>query len=359
MNEKEIETTRTEALRLLNLGQKADALDRVWQALDRRDGDPRLWELRGTILTRVGMHLDAVRSYDRALELDPQKELLPYVWNNKGISLFALERYEEAEVAFSQACKRDWPYLPQAHNNLGLALMKLDCPADALKAFEEATQSKPDFHEAFNNRSQALECLGKLPEALASYNKSLELDDLFADAHANRGHVFEKLKQPEKALCDYEAAAAQSPGNTRYELDCARMLLKLNRPEAGRRLEDLLARDPVFERAAHLLGTRATTWWEWWFSKHHRGRMVLGLLLLLLLAASLILPLLRLRYRVPVYMGAPWHQYVLTAVGSLLLLLSPVLRRIRIERAGFEVDLGSLPSEVSSPVSVPLRDRDS
>ena len=137
----EFTKTREEALKLLHQGQKADALDRVWQVLDRRDTDIRLWELRGEILTNLKMHLDAVQSYDRALELNPPGNLLPYVWNNKGISLFALERYEEAKVAFYQASKRKWTYLPQAFNNLGLALMKLNRPSDALEDFEKDRKS--------------------------------------------------------------------------------------------------------------------------------------------------------------------------------------------------------------------------
>jgi|AntAceMinimDraft_9_1070365.scaffolds.fasta_scaffold118698_1 tetratricopeptide (TPR) repeat protein len=174
MDDTEVTKTREEALELLDQSQKADALDRVWQPLDNRDNDARLWELRGRILTNLKMHLEAVRSYDRALELDPLEDLLPYIWNNRGISLFALERYEEAKVAFSEASRRKWKYLPQAFNNRGLALMKLDHPIDALKDFEKAAQSEPTFPEAFNNRGQAFECLGKLPEALASYNKALQ-----------------------------------------------------------------------------------------------------------------------------------------------------------------------------------------
>lgn len=349
MNVNDFKKMREDALKLLDIGRKADALDRVWQSLNNRDEDPKLWELRGTILTRLGMHLDAVRSYDHALELKPSGDLVSYIWNNKGISLFALERYEEAKGAFSQACKDDWDFLAQAHNNRGLALLKLGRPSDALKDFEQATQHKPDFHEAFNGRGQALEQLGKLPEALASYNQALELDNQFTDAYANRGRVLEKVNQPEKALCDYETAAAQSPKNPRYELDCARMLLKLNRPEAERRVWNLLTRDPVYERAAHLLNTGDVTWWEWWFSKRHPWRTLLGLCLLTLFVVSLILPLVHFRRIVPVWIGAPWHQYALTAVGSFLLLLSPVLRRIRIGRGSLELDLRALPPEVAPP----------
>jgi Flp pilus assembly protein TadD len=349
MDKKEITDTRTEAFRLLNLGQGADALDRVWQLLDRRNQDPRFWELRGTILTRLKMDLDAVRSYDRALDLNPPADLLPYVCNNKGISLFALGRYEEARVAFSQASERDWAFSAEAQNNLGLALMKLERPPDALRAFEEATRLKPNFAEAFNNRGQALEKLGRLEGARDSYDEAMRLRGHFSDALANRGRVFERLKEPEKALSDYEAAAAQSPTESRYELDCIRMLFALGRPGAARRLKALLARDPVFGRVAALFGTRPSTWWEWWFSTWNHGRPVLGGFLLLLFGASLILPLLRLRWSLPVKAGAPWHQYLLTAAGSLFLLLSPSIRRVRIGREGFEADFGPSDPTLSPP----------
>jgi len=349
MDEKEITDTRTEAFRLLNLGQGADALDRVWQLLDRRNQDPRLWELRGTILTRLKMDLDAVRSYDRALDLNPPADLLPYVCNNKGISLFALGRYEEARVAFSQASERDWAFSAEAQNNLGLALMKLERPPDALGAFEEATRLKPNFAEAFNNRGQALEKLGRLEGARDSYDEAMRLRGHFSDALANRGRVFERLKEPEKALSDYEAAATQSPTESRYELDCIRMLFALKRPGAARRLEALLARDPAFADAARLLNTEPSTWWEWWFSAWNHGRPLLGGFLLLLFGASLILPLLCLRCWRVVQAGAPWHQYVLTAAGSLLLLLLPGIRRIRLGPNSVDIRFGSPRSDVDLP----------
>jgi tetratricopeptide (TPR) repeat protein len=332
MAENGIEETRREALQLLEEGRGADALDRVWQPLRARSDDPRFWELRGVILSRLKLHCDAIESYNQALRLHPDEHLLPYVWNNKGISLFQLERYEEARDAFSQASKKSWPFEAEAHNNLGLALLNLNLPCDAVEEFKKATQRKSGFPEAFNNLGQAFAKLGEEPETLASYNQALKLRDCFPEAHANRGRIFEKRKKLEKALSDYEAAAAQSPNCPRYELDCVRMLHALGRPEAKRRLRALLAREPVFAEAAYLLTTEPLTWWDWWFGsrRKHPWHFGLGVLLLILFVACLVLPLLHFCTPLPISVGAPWHQYVLTAVGSLLLLLSPVIRRLRI-----------------------------
>jgi hypothetical protein len=47
MNVNDFKKMREDALKLLDIGRKADALDRVWQSLNNRDEDPKLWELRG------------------------------------------------------------------------------------------------------------------------------------------------------------------------------------------------------------------------------------------------------------------------------------------------------------------------
>jgi len=361
MAENDINAIKEEVRRLLGEERSVEALEHIARILDNRSEDPELWELRGVILTRLEKHLAAVRSYDRALDLDPREALLPYLWNNKGISLVRLGLYDDARLLFSQARKQKWRFLPQAHNNLGLTLMKLEQPAGALAEFEEGVkqmrcclsedpQRESILPDLLNNRGQAREKLGDLPEALGSYSEAVRLrDGHFPDALWSRGRVFERLGDREKALSDYKAAAAQSPKSPHYELDYVRMLHALGRPEAKRRLRTLLARDPVFAQAAYLLRTEPSNWWEWWFCgmRKHPLRFGWGAFLLILFSSSLVLPLLHFRVPLPINVGKPWHQYALTAVASLLFLLWPHIRRIGKE--GIELGPPALPEEQQVP----------
>ncbi|MCI2424414.1 tetratricopeptide repeat protein, partial [Candidatus Acetothermia bacterium] len=63
----------------------------------------------------------AIRCYDKALEIDPK---YAPAWNNKGIALHKLERYEEAIRCYDKVLEID-PKDASAKNNKVLAQAKL------------------------------------------------------------------------------------------------------------------------------------------------------------------------------------------------------------------------------------------
>ena len=64
----------------------------------------------------------AMKLFDKAIELDPT---YAEAWNNKGVSLFHLGKYEEALEAFDKAIGINPEYI-QAQNNKITALEKLN-----------------------------------------------------------------------------------------------------------------------------------------------------------------------------------------------------------------------------------------
>ena len=81
-------------------------------------------------------------------------------WYNKGIALDDLGRYEEAIKAYDKAIELK-PDYQKAWYNKGIALRKLYSYEEALEAFNKAIEIKPDDHDAWNNKGIALKKLGR------------------------------------------------------------------------------------------------------------------------------------------------------------------------------------------------------
>ena len=96
------------------------------------------WYNRGLSLSNLGKYEEAIKSYDKVLEIDPDSL---YVCNSKGSALNYLGKYEEA-----------------------------------VKSYDRALEIDPNIIVAWYNRGLSLSNLGKYEEAIKSYDKVLEID---------------------------------------------------------------------------------------------------------------------------------------------------------------------------------------
>lgn len=98
----------------------------------------------GNMLLNKSKYLDAIKSYDQVLKVDPRSvEAL----TGKGVALANLDRFEEAITWFDKAIKID-----------------------------------PKFPDALYNKAGALAELGKFDEASVWTNKALEIDKTYQNA---------------------------------------------------------------------------------------------------------------------------------------------------------------------------------
>src|SRR5471030_2167852 len=88
------------------------------------------------------------------------------------------------------------PGAPEPHSNLGLTLMELRRPEEALASLERSLKLKPDVPVALNNRGNALLALNRPIEALADYDRALAVQPNFILAHNNRGNTLRALGRP-------------------------------------------------------------------------------------------------------------------------------------------------------------------
>jgi tetratricopeptide (TPR) repeat protein len=198
-----------QAFGLLDAGRLEEAIalfDRV-SALVPGAAAPHVG--RGDALQALRRFDAAVKSYDRAIALEPVSE----IYINRGVALQGLGKFEAAVASYDRATALN-PAAIQAWSNRGNALRSLDRHEVALESYDRAIMLGPNFAEAYANRAGALEELDRRSEATASYEKAVSLAPGFLDAKqrllANYMHDPCNAVRIESLVVDVAKAVAQA-----------------------------------------------------------------------------------------------------------------------------------------------------
>ena len=175
--------------------------------IDGLELDAGSWISKGSSLDELRRYEDAIRSYDSALEIEPNNTM---ALNNKGATLRYLKRYEESLDCLERALKLD-PQMVQAWMNKGNTLDDMGDPEKAIPCFERAIKINPDYPEAWYNRALALDRCGRQKDALESYDEALKLAPWYEEAWTNKGIILRDLGQYEEALSCYDRAIKINP----------------------------------------------------------------------------------------------------------------------------------------------------
>jgi tetratricopeptide (TPR) repeat protein len=146
----------------------------------------------------------AEQIYSRILDKLPDSA---EAFNNRGLILYELKRYEEALDCFSTAARLR-PRSAQFHVNRGNALSVLKRMPEALLSFERALVLEPANTKALIDRANALQQASRFAEAIADYDKAIALNPEEAIGHNNRGVALQALRRYREALASYEKAIA-------------------------------------------------------------------------------------------------------------------------------------------------------
>jgi tetratricopeptide (TPR) repeat protein len=145
-----------------------------WIARAIRQGSPKpvyLWSL-GTALHKHGRYEEALKAFDKAVQLKPDDAEL---WKNLGEVLISLDRPSEAILSFQHALKlnpRHWA----AANNCANLLYRLKRFDDALVHFNLCDELQPNRALTLQARALTLHRLNRLDESLADNLRAHELD---------------------------------------------------------------------------------------------------------------------------------------------------------------------------------------
>ncbi len=212
---------------LQKLGRSEEALKSYDKALALEPSYGDAHYNRGAVLKELGRFAQALASFDKALAIKPD-----YVdaHLNRGSVLQELKRFGDALTSFDRALALK-PNYAEAHFNRANVLRNLRRYEDALVSYDRAVALKPNYAEAYSNRGNMLLNLRRFAEALASYDKALAIRSDYAEPHTNRGNALKELKRYAEALASYDQALAIKPDYAEVHFNRGLVLYALQRYE--------------------------------------------------------------------------------------------------------------------------------
>ncbi|MGB7857881.1 MAG: tetratricopeptide repeat protein [Pseudolabrys sp.] len=178
--------------------------------------------LLGVLLLETGQFAGAEKQLHRAVKIKP----VPKAFNDHGNALLELDRAAQALKSYNRAIAID-PNFAEALNNRGNALARLHQFEEAVTSFDKAISINPDYARAYYNRGNSLRALKKLNEALASYDRAIAIEPKYIEAHNNRGNTLLDLRQLEEALAAFDKVVSLDPLFAEAHANRARVLIEL------------------------------------------------------------------------------------------------------------------------------------
>ena len=169
------------------------------------------WNDKGLSLRTLKRYDEAIRCYEKALEIDPR---FVFAWTNKVNVLIALDRYEDALACCSKALEID-PRDAVGWTNKGIVLNSLSRREDALACYSKAVEIDPRNAFAWTNKGMVLYTLGRHEAAIACCSKALDIDPRCVDAWYDKGTVLNALGRHAEAVGCYSKVLEIDP---RYAL---------------------------------------------------------------------------------------------------------------------------------------------
>lgn len=149
---------------------------------------------------------DEVAVYRRALSLRKTAK----TWNNLGVTLDLLNRFEEAEAAFSQALELE-PDYTLAWLNLGSARMNARRFEAAAIAYQAGLALRPDEADAWARLGHCQRMAGQREAAVATYELALRYRPLAAELWLDLGQLLAELSRKGEAEQVQAKLAALNP----------------------------------------------------------------------------------------------------------------------------------------------------
>jgi len=194
------------ALVCFNAGQFDHAVEWISHAI-RREPRPAYLTVLGTALLNLGRREDALRVFDKAVQLKPDDASL---WNDLGNACLENDRAAEAITSFRHALALDPAHWDSAYK-AGVLLQQQARSEEALACLDICTKLKPNDANALHMRAMVLHALKRFEEALDDNRRAHALDPQNPYVANNLGRDLAELGRPEEALPWFDAALAARP----------------------------------------------------------------------------------------------------------------------------------------------------
>jgi tetratricopeptide (TPR) repeat protein len=204
-------------------GRHEEALKAFDKAVQLRPDDATLWKLLGDALLESKRYDHALLSFQHVLKLDPRHQDAAY---KSGVLLHDARRFDEA-TAILDLCDELLPNHAPTLQARARALLGLRKFEQALSDNLRANALAPDNADTLNNIGACLQSLGREEEALVWFDRALERLPDSIEILNNRANILQQLQRFEEALslCDDIRARHLNNATTDWNLALLQMLL--------------------------------------------------------------------------------------------------------------------------------------
>jgi tetratricopeptide (TPR) repeat protein len=199
---------------LVSCGPSSDSLEykieQLTSQIKDEPEDPTLhYDLGRAYIENKNYHY-ALNELIKAIRL---KEDYGEAYREKGIALFYLKRYLDAEKALSKSFSLN-PANADIATDLGSIFIATGNLKKSLRFLKIAQIRDNNMHIVFNNMGAAHAEIGQNKQAIGYWEKALEIHPLMTEVHINMGVVYERMGKKKKAIAAYQKALEQDKRNT-------------------------------------------------------------------------------------------------------------------------------------------------
>lgn len=195
---------------------------------------------------------EAIRCFEQALAIEPDKDQLPQLLLELGILYAASEDYHSASEVFSEAVRLA-PGSYDAWLSLGLAQGDCEHLDKARETFLGATAVSPNRTEAWSRLGHIYLELNQLKQALEAFQRCQELEPEVAEHWHDLGETWTQLQQFEQARLAHLQGVTLNPDNARGWFQLAQASQSAGaQQQAQSALQTALRLDPRVRAAAAL-----------------------------------------------------------------------------------------------------------
>ena len=153
------------------------------------------WNNLGLLATREGRAEEAIRCFQKALQLSPDHLI---ALNNLGNAYRLVKNWGEARHTFERALEVS-PADADANYGLGMVFAQANDTAHAYEYLQRALQSRPTYPEALNNLGILYLRTQRRDEAVASFKQCIRVAPDFDQSYLNLARVYIVEGAPDKA----------------------------------------------------------------------------------------------------------------------------------------------------------------
>jgi len=214
---------------LLQLGRGGDALKAFEKAIELKPDDPDLWRNLGLAFGELRRGTEAIESFQQALKLAPRHFDAAH---RLAILLHQAARFEEA-LACLNMCDELRPNNFQTLHMRWDTLRQLKRYDEAFADIQRAFLLDPTNANVCNDSANTLASLGRSEEALRWYDNALALRGNIEHALRNKAIMLEQLGRIDEAIASYRRAILLDPSDAESQWNLALLQLLIGDFEAG------------------------------------------------------------------------------------------------------------------------------